>query len=118
MTSNEAVLAAVVELKEQVQRIADAMERRQNRKSYQAEYYKKRKAAKAAKLVRLENTNRHCLKGRRDNRLPHEAWALKTFVERGLSPYNYITWLAWAWNQNTSTCPSPRAAGTCTSSSA
>ena len=103
MTSNEAVLAAVVELKEQVQRIADAMERQQNRKSYQAEYYKKRKAAKAAKLVRLENTNRHCLKGRRDNRLPHEAWAkqLKTFVERGLSPYNYITWLAWAWNQNT-----------------
>ena len=101
--SNEEVLAAVVELKEQVQRIAEAMEKQQDRKSYQAEYYKKRKAAKAAKVVRLENRDRHCLDGPRDPRLPHAVWAkqLKAFAERGLSAYNFITWLAWAWNHNT-----------------
>ena len=101
--SNEQVLAAVVSLKEQVQRIAETLEKQQGRKKYQAEYYKKRKAAKAAKLKRIENKNRHCLDGPRDKRLPHEAWAkqLKVFADRGLSVYNFVTWLAWSWNQNT-----------------
>lgn len=101
--SNEELLAAVVQLKEQVQRIAEAMEKQQGRKSYQAEYYKKRKAALAAALVRLPNKDRHCLEGPRDSRMPHAAWAkqLKAFAERGLSAYNYITWLAWTWNHNT-----------------
>jgi len=101
--SNEEVLAAVVSLKADIQRIAEALEKQQDRKSYQAEYYKKRKAAKAAKLKRLENKDRHCLGGMRDPRLPHETWTkqLKAFAERGLSAYNFLTWLAWSWNHNT-----------------
>ena len=101
--SNEEVLAAIVSLKGEVQRIAEALEKLQERKSYQSAYYKKRKAAKAAKAERMENLNRHCLDGPRDKRLPHAAWAkqLKAFAERGLSAYNFITWLAWSWNHNT-----------------
>jgi len=97
------LLDEVVQLKKQVQRIADALEKQQDRKSYQAAYYKKRKAAKAAKVVRLPNKDRHCLDGPRDPRLPHAAWAkqLKKFAERGLSVYNFISWLAWTWNQKT-----------------
>jgi hypothetical protein len=103
--SNEEVLAAIVSLKQEVQRIAEALEKQQERKSYQAEYYQKRKAAKAVKLERLENRNRHCLTGPRDQRLPIVKWTaqLKAFAERGLSAYNFITWLAWSWNHNTFT---------------
>ena len=31
----------------------------------------------------------------------HDATALKAFADRGLSAYNFITWLAWTWNHNT-----------------
>ena len=104
--SNEEVLAAVAKLAEQVQRIAAAMEKQQDRKSYQAEYYKRRKAKKAeaaARAKRLSNKDRHCLDGPRDLRLPFAAWAgrMKAFADRGLSAYNFITWLAWTWNHNT-----------------
>ena len=121
--SNEELLAAVVQLKEQVQRIAEAMEKQQGRKSYQADYYKKkkRKAALARAVVRLPNKDRHCLEGPRDSRLPHAVWAkqLKAFAERGLSAYNYITWLAWTWNHNTfEHVPITKSGGTCMCSSA
>ncbi len=104
--SNEEVLAAVAKLTEHVQRIAVAMEKQQERKSYQAEYYKKRKAkkeAEAAKAKLLPNRDRPCLDGPRDKRLPHAEWAkqLKAFADRGLSAYNFLTWLAWTWNHNT-----------------
>ena len=45
-SSNEDVLLAISKLSEQVQRIADALEKQQLRKEYQAAYYKKRKATK------------------------------------------------------------------------
>ena len=90
-------------LKEQVQRMADVMEKREERRQYQAAYYKKRKAGKCKQLPGLSNLDRHCLEGMRDRRLPAEAWGkvLKRFVELDLSPYNFLSWLAWTWNKNT-----------------
>ena len=100
----EQLVEIILELKEQVSRMADALKKQEDRKSYQAEYYKKRKAAreKKARSTKLENPDRHIL-DRRDKRLPFRAWGLKLkeFVDRGLSPYNFLTWLTWAWNQNT-----------------
>jgi hypothetical protein len=104
--NNKEVLDAIAVLSAQVQRIADALEKQSERKSYQAEYYQKRKkkAEEAAALAaKLDNQNRHCLEGMRDTRLPYAQWAakLKEFAERGLSAYNFISWLAWAWNHDT-----------------
>ena len=106
MPGNEEVLAAIAALKEQVQRIADALEKQNDRKSYQAQYYRKRKAEKAkavALLQRLPNADRHCLTGNRDERLPIDKWTqqLRAFAARGLSAYNFITWVAWSWNRDT-----------------
>ncbi len=101
--TNDQILAAVDSLTQQVQRIADVLQGQLDRKEYHAEYYKKRKALKEAKASRLSNRNKHCLEGMRDTRLPSAEWAekLKWFSDNGLSVYNYVTWLAWAWNQNT-----------------
>ena len=105
MVSNEKLLAELLALKTQVCRIADALQKQEDRKQYQAEYYKKKKAEKKKKKAsnKLENRNKHVLEGTRDRRVPYKMWAakLKQFYERGLSPYNYITWLAWAWNHDT-----------------
>lgn len=101
------LMEAIAAIKVQVERIADAMQKQQDRKEYQAEYYKKRKRTAAEKRTvartRLNNGNQHCLgEGKRDKRLPHAAWArkLKEMAGRGLSAYNFLTWLAWAWNHN------------------
>ena len=100
----EQLVGIVLELKEQVQRMADALQKQEDRKEYQAEYYKKRKAAKKEKSrsSKLENPKGFIL-NRKDERLPFRAWGLKMkeFADRGLSPYNFLTWLTWAWNQNT-----------------
>lgn len=105
MVSNEELLTVITELKAQVQRMADALQKKEDRKNYQSAYYEKRKTAKKKKAAcsKLENPNRHILEGPRDYRLPYQRWALKLkeFVDRGLSPYNFITWLAWTWNQDT-----------------
>jgi hypothetical protein len=101
--TNDEILAAVDSLAEQVKRIADVLQGQLDRKEYHAEYYKKRKAQKEAKGVRLSNRNKHCLMGQRDTRLPSVEWAEKFewFSENGLSVYNFVTWMAWTWNQNT-----------------
>ena len=98
MSSNEVVLAAIAELQKQVQRIAEALEKQQQRKEYQSSYYKKRKAEKKLALERLKIRDTHCLDSMRDPRMPFEKWTqrLKQFVEEGRSAYNYISWLAWA----------------------
>ena len=107
MVSNEELLTVITELKAQVQRMADALQKKEDRKNYHSEYYKKRKTDKKKKAakskLKLENPNRHILEGQRDYRLPFKKWALKLkkFVDRGLSPYNFVTWLAWSWNQDT-----------------
>ena len=103
MPSNEDVLLAISKLSEQVQRIADALEKQQLRKEYQAAYYKKRKVAKKVALNRIEIRDMHCLECARDPRMPFEMWTerLEQFVKEGRSAYNYICWLAWAWNHNT-----------------
>ena len=104
--SNAEVMEAITVLSEQVTRIADALQKQQDRKEYHSEYYKKRKVAKLqreAEEKRLPNKDKNCLDGPRDRRLPHATWALKLkeFVDRGLSPYNFLTWLAWTWNHAT-----------------
>ena len=108
MVSIEDLLTVITALKDQVQRMADALQTQEDRKKYHAAYYKKRKAAAAARKKnavndKLENPNKHILEGSRDYRLPAKKWALKLkeFVDNGLSPYNFITWLAWSWNQDT-----------------
>ena len=100
--TNEQLLAAVQALSTQVQKIASALDKQQQRREYQAAYYKKRKAAKAEKAKRIELPDGHCLECRRSDRIPKEAWAkqMRSFVERGLSPYNFLTWVAWSWNQS------------------
>ena len=100
--TNEQLLAAVQALATQVQKIASALDKQQQRREYQAAYYKKRKAAKAEKAKRIELPDGHCLECRRSDRIPKEAWAkqMRSFVERGLSPYNFLTWVAWSWNQS------------------
>ena len=54
-------------------------------------------------LPGFKNLDRHCLEGSRDRRLPAAEWGevLKSFVQRGLSPYNFLSWLAWKWNKDT-----------------
>ena len=108
------VLAEIVQLKEQVGRMADALQRQEDvmkcledRKKYHADYYKKRKVARAKRKVALSNKllnrDKHCLDSLRDTRVPYDKWTekLKAFSARGLSAYNFITWLAWEWNHNT-----------------
>ena len=104
--TNERLLAAVEELTAQVAVIAEILDKQQSRKTYQKEYYKKRKAVAAAKKElegRLVNKDAHCLDGPCDNRLPIQAWAeqLRAFAARGLSVYNFFTWLAFKWNHGT-----------------
>ncbi len=104
------VLREMAAIKSQVQRVADALEKQEDRKKYQAAYYQQRKkTAKAAKIAKEKlslkrmNPPMHCLGVPRDKELPHAKWAekLKEFARRGLSPYNFLTWLAWEWNKNT-----------------
>ena len=71
------------------------------RKEYQSEYYKKRKAAKEKKAAeiartRLKNPERSVFDAKRDYRVPHDKWAAKLTeaVQRGLSVWNWLTWLA------------------------
>ena len=104
------ILASISKLRCEVKEIADQLKKQQDRKKYHAEYYQKRKAKEAKKKKekqvddnRLTNHNKHCLEGSRDKRLPFAEWAkvLKQFVDRGLSAYNFMTWLSWTWNHNT-----------------
>ena len=102
------VLDEIKGLREQVQRMADLIQKQQDRKSYQADYYKKRKETKtkartAASSDKILNHDRHCLNTARDKRLPHDKYIakLKEFVSRGLSVYNFVTWLGWSWNHDT-----------------
>ena len=107
MTVLQKVLNQQQELTTEVERIAEVLKQQQNRKQYQSDYYKKRKAKKLAKEAenkRLPNPRGNCLHGGgRDRNLPVAEWAktLKLFVERGLSAYNFMSWLAWTWNHNT-----------------
>ena len=107
MVSTEDLMAEILALKEQVQRMADAMLLKEDRKKYQAEYYRKKKAANAKKKKersRLPNPDRSLFEGRRnDRKMPHKRWAdkLREFHEDGRSIWNWLTWLAWAWNQDT-----------------
>ena len=104
--TDERILAELRDLKEQVKRLADAMQKQQDRRSYQKDYYKRRKAAKkAVPKSGLLNRDGHCLdvnRGR-DSRLPVAEWAqvLRLFAEKGASSYNFLTWLSWAWNHDT-----------------
>jgi hypothetical protein len=94
-------------LKVQVQRMADAMQRREERASYQAEYYKKNKKKKSDKVALKRATrlkcDRHIFEGLRRYDVPHGKWAqkMREFVEQGRSVYNWLSWLAWSWNQDT-----------------
>ena len=97
------IMQVLQELKGQVQRLADALEKEQDRKAYQKAYYKRRKEAREVEKLGLQMKLRevNCLEGPRDRRLPSEEWAkqLKRFVDAGLSAYNFLTWLTWTWNQ-------------------
>ena len=100
MTVLQKVLNQQQELTTEVERIAEVLKQQQNRKQYQSDYYKKRKAKKLAKEVenkRLPNPRGNCLSGGRDRNLPAAEWAktLKVFVDRGLSAYNFMSWLAY-----------------------
>ena len=98
------LIAEMRQLKEQVQRMADTFQKREERREYQAAYYKRRKASKEKQVLPgFKNLDRHCLEGSRDRRLPAAEWGevLKSFVQRGLSPYNFLSWLAWKWNKDT-----------------
>ena len=99
------LIAEVRQLKEQVHRMADALQKREDRRTYQSAYYKKRKAAAVVTAPPgLKNLDRHCLSGGlRDRRLPAAEWGevLKRFVQQGRSAYNFLSWLAWKWNKDT-----------------
>ena len=51
MVSNEELLTVITELKAQVQRMADALQKKEDRKNYQSAYYEKRKTAKKKKAT-------------------------------------------------------------------
>ncbi len=102
----EELRAEIRELRVQVQRMADALQTKQDRSQYQAEYYKKRKAAKALKKEKDRASKRlsseRCVfKGLRRRDVPHKLWAQKMqeFLRDGRSIYNWLTWVAWSWNQ-------------------
>ena len=74
-TSNEVLLAAIVELKEQVAKMAEALQSREDRRMYQANYYKKRKETKKKKAedlanARLPNTRSSHFNGLRKTNVP------------------------------------------------
>ena len=104
----EELRAEIRELRVQVQRMADALQTKQDRSQYQAEYYKKRKAAKALKkeqdrASKRLSSERCVFKGLRRRDVPHKLWAQKMqeFLRDGRSIYNWLTWVAWSWNQDT-----------------
>ena len=101
----EELRAEIEKLRVQVQRMADALQKKEDRTQYQAEYYKKRKAAAKAlkKEVKRLSSERCVFKGLRRRDVPHKLWAQKMqeFLQDGRSIYNWLTWVAWSWNQNT-----------------
>ena len=101
----EQAVAEIRELAKEVKRLADLVQTQLDRKSYQADYYKKRKASKAKKVrPGLVNRESAALSDQgRDMRLPTAKWGhvLQKFAESGASPCNFLTWLAWTWNKNT-----------------
>ena len=108
MVTNEEIMAELKGLREQVAEMAAALQDSKARKEYQSAYYQKRKAAKAKKAAelartRLSNPDRSVFDASRDYRVPHAKWAAKLteFAERGLSVWNWLTWLAWSFNQDT-----------------
>jgi hypothetical protein len=103
-TTLASVLKQVRLLRAEVQRMADLMQKREDRREYQAAYYKKRKVAKKPRqLPGLSNLDRHCLMGARDTRMPTQEWGetMQRFARSGRSAYNFLTWLAWSWNKDT-----------------
>ena len=101
-------MVAIVELKEQVARMADALQSREDRRVYQSNYYKKRKEDKKKKAeelanARLPNTRGSHFTGLRKTNVPIKKWIekMKQFGREGRSVFNWITWLAWSWNQDT-----------------
>jgi len=106
--STESLMAAIVELKEQVARMADALQSREDRRVYQANYYKKKKEDKKKKAedlanARLPNTKGSHFTGLRKYNVPVVKWIekMKQFGREGRSVFNWFTWLAWSWNQDT-----------------
>ena len=75
-------MVAIVELKEQVARMADALQSREDRRMYQANYYKKRKEDKKKKAeelanARLPNTRGSHFTGLRKTNVPIKKWIEK-----------------------------------------
>ena len=100
------IMSMLEQLTTEVSGISQVLKKEQERKEYQSGYYKKRKAAKLKKEAennRLPNPKGNCLHGTRDRNLPVVQWAkmLKAFVDRGLGPYNFLSWLSWTWNHQT-----------------
>ena len=98
-----ALLEAVASMSEKLDKVLAFMEKKCVRKEYQAAYYKKRKAKQELMARMLVNPKGHCLEGLKDKRLPFDQFGtqLRAFRERGLSLYNFVTWLAWKWNHDT-----------------
>ena len=106
--TNDELMRALKELTVQVQAIATALQAREDRREYHAKYYLKRKADKKRKetevaQTRLPNTKGSHFCGHRMYNVPVKDWAnaLKQFADSGRSVFNWLTWLAWTWNQNT-----------------
>ena len=100
---NQEVCSEVKALREQVAKLTEMLQLQKDRKDYQKAYYKKRKAAKENAVKRLRNPDKNLFDGYRNLDVHHEEWVakMKEFVEAGHSVYNFLTWLAWDYNQNT-----------------
>ena len=93
-------------LRNEVKHLTELVESQQNRKKYHSEYYEKRKlkiTKECKKSNRIPNPKCGMFPMIRKYDAPFKMWANKIheFACRGLSPYNFLTWLSWAWNQNT-----------------
>ena len=98
-------LSEIRRLRNEVKHLTELVESQQNRKKYHSEYYEKRKLKITKKCKQSDRIpNPKCgMFPMIVSTMPFKMWANKIheFACRGLSPYNFLTWLSWAWNQNT-----------------
>ena len=109
MVAVKALVAQNRSMAEQMQRIADQMEKAQCRKVYHKEYYKRRKeeASERQKVAseRVQVPDGSIFLVRKG--LPLVKWMKKMvqFHDANKPPENFLTWLTWSWNKDTFALP-------------
>ena len=106
--SNAEVMEAVKTLAAQVRRIAEQLEKANDRKRYHKEYYQRRKKEKVQKEEAASTKlqvpeDRSVFRASSKVQLPVAKWLRKLvqFHDAKRPVENFLTWLTWSWNRDT-----------------